>query len=234
MLTKSWFLVLVGSLSLIAGCGAYAWEPMRVGSAHAPVARRTPVVPRRSVAPPTAEAIAHVLLLEGAADRPCEVLGLIDQHGRMGHEAEALERLRADAARVGADAVLHVQFDHSEGDHDHDARVDEGTSGDFSGEHEEDLDAATDEAAEHGGDPLALHLSGTAVRFRDLIGGRPYEVLGHVEVTEGMTHEEQALAQLRARGRALHADLIIGIAFHHDGDEAGGVGVEGTAIRFVR
>ncbi len=239
MLTKHWCLVVVCSVAaLVSGCGAYAWEPLRVGATHAAVGRRSSVVPQRMVVGPTADAIAHVLLLEGNADRPSEVVGLIDEHGQMGHEAEALERLRAHAARMGADAVVHIEFEHagehSHGDDDVDGDVDESASSDFSGEHEADLDSATDEgAAEQGSDPLALHLSGTAVRFRDLIGGRPYEVIGRIEVSAGMTHEDQALAQLRRRARAVHADLIIGIAFHH-GNGEGGIGVEGTAIRFTR
>ncbi len=219
MVTKHWCLVVV--CSFLSGCGAYAWEPMHVGTTRPHGMRHVPVIPPREVAPPTPGSIAGVLLLEGSAERPCEVLGVIDQHTTMGHEAEALERLRADAARMGADAVIHVEFEHSE--ESADGRGDEQLEG------ETDLDAATDEGV---ADARALHLSGTAVRFRDLIGGRRYEILGRIEVSEGMAREEEALASLRRRARALHADLVIGVAFHH-GDGAGGVGVEGTAIRFV-
>lgn len=184
---------------------------------------------------PTLQAAAdRVLVLQGGADRACEVLGLIDEHGRMGQEDEALARLRRDAARMGGDAIIHVEFHHAgdehhdEGDADH-AAADEGSMS-FGGEHEADPDV--DGAVDEGSDPLALHLSGTVVRYRDLVSGRHYEVIRRLVVHVPMQHEEDGLDELRREGRALHADLLLNVEFHH-GHGTEPLEVDGTAIRFV-
>ena len=173
--------------------------------------------PEGPITPQLQAAADHVLVLQGSADRASEVLGLIDVHGRMGQEDEALARLRRDAARMGGDAILHVEFHHA-GEHP------EGEAAD------EDTDSAVDEDA---GDPMALHLSGTVVRFNDLLQGRQYTVLEHLVVHVPMTHEEDGLAELRREARALHADLLLGVEFHHGhGDQP--LEVDATAVRFVR
>lgn len=213
--------------SLVSGCGAYGWDPMRTWTRTTYGSmRREAAAHRYDEATPRSVAPARVLLLEGSAGRPCEVLGLIDEHAEMGREAEALERLRADGARLGADAVTHVSFEHSGEGAPHD---------DEHGDDEEaDLDAATDEdGAHHAEGGAALHLSGTAVRFRDLVGDRPYEILGRIEIRESMGREEEALVRLRERAHAMRADLVLGVAFvHGHGDEP--IELAGTAIRFIR
>jgi uncharacterized protein YbjQ (UPF0145 family) len=187
--------------------------------------------------PVTAELQARadrVLVLQGGAGRATEVIGLIDEHGRMGQEEVALARLRRDAARMGGDAIIHVEFHHAgdaheDGDEDH--AVDEGAEAtSFSGEHEADpdVDADTDE----GSDPLALHLSGTVVRFRDLVSGHHFRVIQRLVVHVPMTHEEDGLAELQREARALHADLLLNVEFHH-GHGSEPLEVDGTAVRFV-
>jgi uncharacterized protein YbjQ (UPF0145 family) len=187
---------------------------------------------------PTLQAAAdRVLVLQGSAGRACEVLGLIDEHGRMGQEDEALARLRRDAARMGGDALIHVEFHHA-GDehheegaagHDEEAAGAESTS--FSGEHEADPDVDAD--VDEGSDPMALHLSGTVVRFHDLVAGRHYEIIRRLVVYVPMTHEEDGLAELRREGRALHADLLLDVEFHH-GHGTEPLEVDGTAVRFTQ
>jgi uncharacterized protein YbjQ (UPF0145 family) len=83
----------------------------------------------------------------------------------------------------------------------------------------------------HGDDGEPAHLSGTAVRFRDLLRGRRYDVLGELEVTGQMGDEAGALRELKRRARAVSADLILGVMYHHGegGDEA--PRLTGTAIR---
>ena len=49
-----------------------------------------------------------------------------------------------------------------------------------------------------------------------------------------MRREEDALSELKARARALHADLILGVKFEHGEGEGQPTRVTGTAIRFVR
>ena len=174
--------------------------------------------PEGPITPELQAAADRVLVLQGSADRASEVIGLIDEHGRMGQEEAALARLRRDAARMGGDAILHVEFHHA-GEHP------EGEAAD------EDTDSAVDEDA---GDPMALHLSGTVVRFNDLLRGRQYTVLEHLVVHVPMTQQEEGLAELRREARALHADLLLGVEFHHGhgGDQP--LEVDATAVRFVR
>jgi uncharacterized protein YbjQ (UPF0145 family) len=77
------------------------------------------------------------------------------------------------------------------------------------------------------------HLSGVAVRCRDLLKGRQYEVMGKIDVAGRMGHEGDALAELKSRAFTMHADLIIGVEFEHGEGEGRPTHVSGTAIRFA-
>jgi uncharacterized protein YbjQ (UPF0145 family) len=90
-------------------------------------------------------------------------------------------------------------------------------------------DAVVD-AEFHHGEGTVTHLSGMAVRFRDLLHGRSYDVIGQLDVDGSMFHEEAAYDELKRRASNLHADLIIGITFAHG--ESGPTHLTGTAIRF--
>ena len=90
-------------------------------------------------------------------------------------------------------------------------------------------DAVTGVEFEHGEAGEATHLSGSAVRCKDLLRGRRYEVLGTIEVTAAMDHEDEALAALKARARARGANLIIDVGFEHG--DADKTRVVGTAVR---
>ena len=46
---------------------------------------------------------------------PSEALGPVDVHKKMESTEQALERLKLRAAALGADAVVHVEFEHGEG-----------------------------------------------------------------------------------------------------------------------
>ena len=201
----------------MSGCSRYAYGPGRSTLAG----YSTPVVVEQPPPPPAAPPVdsSHVLVLQGSAERPTEVIGLVDVHGRMGEEGEALGRLRERAAQMGADAVLYVEFHHG-GEHHHE----EGQA--------EDSDGAVDEAAAES-DPMALHLSGEAVRFRDLLGGRQYQVISELDVAAPMGDEAQGLAELDRRALELHADLIVGVRFVHGSGDVP-LHVSGSAVRFVR
>jgi uncharacterized protein YbjQ (UPF0145 family) len=82
---------------------------------------------------------------------------------------------------------------------------------------------------EHGeGGNEKTHLSGTAVRCNDLLRGRKYDVIGQVEASAEMEHEEEALASLKRKATARGANLIIQIHFEHgEGDRTK---LTGTAI----
>ncbi len=185
--------------------------------------------PEGPITPAIQAAADQILVLQGSAGRACEVLGLIDEHGTMGQEDAALARLRRDAARMGGDAIIHVEFHHAGDHHDEEGGDDHDVVASGAQAADPDMDSATDE----GSDPMALHLSGTVVRFRDLVSGRHYEVIQRLVVHVPMAHEEDGLDELRREGRALHADLLLNVEFHH-GHGAEPLEVDGTAIRFVR
>ena len=220
MLTKLRLVQLAAIVVALAmgGCSRYAYAPGRSTLVRL---SSPPSVVEQQPAPPATPPVdpSHVLVLQGSAERPCEVLGLVDVHGRMGEEGEAVGRLRERAAQMGADAVLYVEFHHG-GEHHHE----DGEA--------EDSDSATDESAAEA-DPMALHLSGEAVRFRDLIGGRQYQVISVLEVEAPMGDEAQGLAELQRQAAALHADLVVGLRFVH-GTGDGPLHVDGSAVRFVR
>jgi len=90
-------------------------------------------------------------------------------------------------------------------------------------------EALTNVEFRHGDHNEKLHLSGTAVRCRDLLRGRHYEVLAQLNILKPMGHEEDALADLRARARSLGANLILDVHFEH-GDESQ-MHITGKAVR---
>ena len=109
--------------------------------------------------------------------------------------------------------------------------------------HDEALDELREHAAELGADavlgvefhhgeagPAPTHLSGLAVRFRDLLHGRAYDVIKHLEVHVPMGHEEEAQRRLGEEANAVHADLILNIKFEH-GEGEGPLTMTGNAIR---
>lgn len=58
----------------------------------------------------------RVLLLQGRKlDRPAEVVGVVDAHEPSGREDAAFQRLQQNAAALGADAVVGIDFHHGEG-----------------------------------------------------------------------------------------------------------------------
>ncbi len=69
-----------------------------------------------ALASPHREAPApDVLILQSThLDRPSEVVGIVDVHEEMGHHEAALDALRRKAAAMGADAVVGVEFHHSD------------------------------------------------------------------------------------------------------------------------
>jgi len=86
---------------------------------------------------------------------------------------------------------------------------------------------------EHGeGGDAPTHLSGMAVRCRDLLRGRQYEVIGPVKLEGAMGKEEDAFAQFKAKARAMHADLILDVKFEHgEGGDGESTTITGTAIK---
>jgi uncharacterized protein YbjQ (UPF0145 family) len=127
---------------------------------------------------------------------PTELVGLVDVHEPVDTEDKALTILRRKAAKMGADAVMGVEFHHGE----------------------------------PGEEPT--HLSGMAVRCKDLLKGRKYDVIGKIEVQGKMGKEDEADKELLERAGKMHADLVIDIGFEHGEGGSQPTKVWGTAIRF--
>src|SRR5579859_548913 len=125
-----------------------------------------------------------------------ELVGLVDVHEPVDSVDKALTILRRKAAKMGAEAVLGVEFHHGEPDHE------------------------------------PTHLSGMAVRCKDLVQGRTYDVLGKLEVQGQMGKEDEADKELLRRAGAMHADLVIDIGFEHGEGGNQPTKVWGTAIKF--
>lgn len=85
---------------------------------------------------------------------------------------------------------------------------------------------------EHGDGHAATHLSGMAVRCRDLLRGRSYDVIANVEVPGNMGHEDDAFRRLKEKGRELRADLLIEVGFDHGEAGNGLTKLRAKAIRF--
>jgi uncharacterized protein YbjQ (UPF0145 family) len=85
----------------------------------------------------------------------------------------------------------------------------------------------------HGGGKEPSRLSGTAIKFKDLVQGRRYEPLGTIEVKYDPGEEAQGLRELKAKARAIHADLILELKYDR-GDGNDQPRVSGTAVKFAR
>lgn len=83
----------------------------------------------------------------------------------------------------------------------------------------------------HGDGHERTHMSGTAVRCKDLLNGRSYDVLDHIVIKAKMGGEDEAFDELKRRARALGANLILEAKFQHGESSTEGVVVSGTAIR---
>jgi uncharacterized protein YbjQ (UPF0145 family) len=59
------------------------------------------------------------------------------------------------------------------------------------------------------------------------------EVVGVVDVHEGMGDEQAGLQKLREKAAALGADAVIGVEFHHGEGEGEPTHLSGMAVRFV-
>jgi hypothetical protein len=121
-------LVLLAAL-LCAGCGAPSYDvPPETPSDVESETSMTPVkviVPNGAPSETAEEGggmdqaqrrdPSRVLVLQTTKlDRYAEVLGPIDVHEPMGSDAAALERLREEAADLGADAIVGVEFHHGD------------------------------------------------------------------------------------------------------------------------
>jgi hypothetical protein len=59
------------------------------------------------------------------------------------------------------------------------------------------------------------------------------EVVGVVDVHEGMGDESVALRRLREKAAAMGADAVVGVEFHHGEGEGEPTHLSGMAVRFV-
>lgn len=82
------------------------------------------------------------------------------------------------------------------------------------------------EHGEHGAEKT--HLSGTAVRCKDLLHGRVYDVIAQLEVVGEMEEENEALRKLMSQATAKGANLVLNVRFEHG--ESDRTKVTGTAV----
>lgn len=207
-------LAILAGVASLGGCYRLAEVP---GTTHPPFAAR-PAAPAEPVPYADPSAIEHVALIAGMPSQTCEVIGLVQADARPGEGNAALNELRARAAALGADAVVHVRL------HVEDSPGSMSVSGDPDWEDFLDDSSGT---WEH-----AVHITGEAVRYRELVEGRRYTVVARIGVTDRAGHEHEALARLASRARAMHADLVVDIEVTNQGQDTP-FEVHGTAIRFL-
>jgi hypothetical protein len=112
-------LLLVAPLVLVAACADEVPLPANSPLAVHHVTVNTAVTvnerPSEAVSSLPSAPVDRVLILQSThLDRPAEVVGIVDVHEEMGHHDAALAELRRKAAALGADAVVGVEFHHSE------------------------------------------------------------------------------------------------------------------------
>jgi uncharacterized protein YbjQ (UPF0145 family) len=86
----------------------------------------------------------------------------------------------------------------------------------------------------HGeGHGTVSHLSGMAIRYRNLRRDEPFDVVADLDVAMDMDDQDRALQALRDRAAPYHPDLIIGIHYEHGEGSAGEkIHIRGKAIRY--
>ena len=83
----------------------------------------------------------------------------------------------------------------------------------------------------HGeGGSEVTHLSGMAVRCRDVLNGRKYDVIQKLDIVGAMGKEDDAFDELKQKAWALGANLIVGVTFVHGEAADGKTHVYGTAV----
>jgi uncharacterized protein YbjQ (UPF0145 family) len=90
-------------------------------------------------------------------------------------------------------------------------------------------EALTNVEYRHGDDHEKLHISGTAVRCRDILNGRRYDVIELLDISKPMGREEDAFSDLRARARSVGANVILDVHFEHGEDSH--LRITGKAVR---
>jgi uncharacterized protein YbjQ (UPF0145 family) len=200
---------------MLGGCYRIAEVP---GHTYPPYPAPQTGTVQRPVPQVDSSAMARVRLIAGMPPETCEVLGLVEADARPGDGNQALTELRARAAAMGADAVVHVRL------HVEDSPGAESVSGD------PEWEAFLDDSS--GTWERAVHITGEAVRYRELVEGRRYTVVARIGVTDRAGHEHEALERLASRARSMHADLVVDIEVTNHGADAP-FEVHGTAIRFV-
>ena len=117
--------MLVASLVVLLSCGCAetlpccATTPQAVFIARSPPATPPPPPPECCADEAGAMALVEpqVLIMQSAhLSRPSEVVGIVDVHEQMGHHDAALADMRRQAAALGADAIVGVEFHHGDGE----------------------------------------------------------------------------------------------------------------------
>ncbi len=83
----------------------------------------------------------------------------------------------------------------------------------------------------HAAEEGATRFSGLAVRFRDVLRGRPYEVLGELEFDASSLREDEIYTELRRRAHRMHADLLLDVRVELDA--SGALQVHAEAVRLL-
>ncbi len=114
---SGWRLAVAPWLALAPGCGSdsYYVPAPAVYQQVQPVYQAGPPPSAAPVSATPQPSGSRVLVLQSShADRPTEVVGIIDIHVGSVSQDAALDLLRDRAAALGADAVLGVEFHHAD------------------------------------------------------------------------------------------------------------------------
>jgi uncharacterized protein YbjQ (UPF0145 family) len=84
----------------------------------------------------------------------------------------------------------------------------------------------------HGeGGSEVTHLSGMAVRCRDVLHGRQYKVIKELDIAGAMGKEDDAFDELKKMAWATGANILLNVKFEHGEGADGKTHVSGTAAR---
>jgi uncharacterized protein YbjQ (UPF0145 family) len=113
------------------------------------------------------------------------------------------------------------------------------------GHHDEALQELRESAAALGADAVVgvefhhgegggavSHLSGMAVRYRNLKRDEPYDIVGFLDVAMDMEDQDAAIRELQRQSSRYDADLIIDIHYEHGEGNGEKIHLRGKAIRY--
>jgi uncharacterized protein YbjQ (UPF0145 family) len=165
-----------------------------------------------------------------------------DEHEHCCHDGEHAHAQRRQVSPEAAARIVIFESERNDREMEAVGIVD---AHERQGHHDEALQELREQAAaldaeavvgvefHHGeGHGAVSHLSGVAVRYRQLRRDEPFDVVGFLDVSMDMWDQDRAIAELQRQAKRYAPDLIIDIHYEHGEGNGEKIHLTGKAIRY--